>query len=107
MISHQAITEYFVDRIETHQHQHQPAEAPKGAPDKELRSCCKATVDLHGENNPMMVCSDCKQIIKCFDNERAYRNYQRFCHSRHRSIVATYYSKWWVIVFRSYDSFGS
>lgn len=73
--------------------------------DSKLLKCCSDTIDMHGKNNPMMVCSECKQIIKCFDEEKAYRNYQRFCSSRHRKILATVYSKWWVVVFKSYDTF--
>lgn len=73
----------------------------------DLLKCCKNTIDMHGENNPMMVCSECKQVIKCFKEEKAFRNYQRFCHSRHRRILATHYSIWWVIVFKSYDTFST
>lgn len=71
----------------------------------EVRECCKKTIDMHADNNPMMVCSDCKQIIKCFDQEKAFRNYKRFCQSRHRNIIATEYAKWWVIIFKSYETF--
>ena len=73
----------------------------------DLRDCCTQTIEQHADNNPMMVCSDCKQIIKCFDQERAFRNYKRFCLSRHRRILATQHTKWWVIVFKSYDTFTS
>ena len=73
----------------------------------ELKACCALTIDQHADNNPMMVCSDCKQIIKCFDQERAFRNYKRFCQSRHRRILAAQYSKWWVVVFKSYDTYSS
>lgn len=69
--------------------------------------CCKRTIDMHGENNPMMVCSECKQIIKCFEEEKAFRNYRRFCQSRHRRILSTRYSNWWVVVFRSYDTYST
>ena len=77
----------------------------QGANGTDLKVCCTATIDQHADNNPMMVCSDCKQIIKCFDQERAFRNYKRFCASRHRRILATQHLKWWVIVFKSYDTF--
>ncbi len=79
--------------------------APSLDDNGELKGCCKKTIDLLGENNPMMVCGDCKQIIKCFDNEKAYRNYQLFCRSRHRSFLATFFEPWWVVVFRSYDTY--
>ena len=72
-----------------------------------LMECCAETIEMHGENNPMMVCSSCKQIIKCFSEEKAFRNYQRFCDSRHRRILATNFASWWVVVFKSYDTFSS
>lgn len=73
----------------------------------ELLECCKNTIKLHAANNPMMVCSECKQIIKCFDDQKAFRNYQRFCASRHRRILATSYEERLVIVFRSYDTYST
>ena len=86
-----------------------PLETGVGVPpsdqEAELRDCCVQTIDMHAKNNPMMVCGQCKQIIKCFDDEKAFRNYKKFCLSRHRKILATQYSPWWVIVFKSYDTF--
>lgn len=73
----------------------------------ELLDCCKKTIQLHAANNPMMVCSDCKQIIKCFDDDKAFRNYQRFCASRHRRILATSFENRRIIVFRSYDTYST
>ncbi|MFW7380302.1 MAG: hypothetical protein ACOH5I_15935 [Oligoflexus sp.] len=73
----------------------------------ELLDCCKKTIKQHAANNPMMVCSDCKQIIKCFDDEKAFRNYQRFCASRHRRILATSFEDRLVVVFRSYDTYST
>jgi hypothetical protein len=67
----------------------------------QLNECCKQTIDMHAANNPMMVCSDCKQIIKYFNDDRAYRNYQVFCASRHRRILATDYKGLRIIVYRS------
>jgi hypothetical protein len=72
-----------------------------------LLDCCKQTIKMHAANNPMMVCSDCKQIIKCFDDEKAFHNYQRFCASRHRRILATSFSDRFVVVFRSYDTYST
>jgi hypothetical protein len=72
-----------------------------------LNDCCKRTIDMHAANNAMMVCSDCKQIIKCFDNERSFRNYQVFCASRHRRILATHYSQRRIVIFRSYDTYST
>lgn len=73
----------------------------------QLLGCCKKTIEMHAANNPMMVCSDCKQIIKCFDEERPFRNYQRFCASRHRKILATQLGERFVVVFKSYDMYSS
>ena len=73
----------------------------------ELLNCCKQTIDMHAAKNPMMVCSTCKQIIKCFDKEKAFINYQRFCASRHRRILATTYAGRHTVVFRSYDTYST
>lgn len=66
-----------------------------------MSPCCEETIKLHGANNPMMVCASCKQIIKCFDDEKAYRNYVRFCESRHRKILAMPYQKSHVVIFKN------
>lgn len=73
----------------------------------ELLECCRKTIQMHAKNNPMMVCSDCKKIIKVFDNEKAYRNYQRFCQSRHRRYLATSFLGRHVITFKNYDSYSA
>lgn len=71
----------------------------------ELLECCKRTIAMHAKNNPMMVCSECKKIIKVFDNDKAYRNYQRFCASRHRRFLATHFAERHVVVFKNYDGY--
>ena len=68
---------------------------------QKMSSCCEETIGLHGANNPMMVCASCKQIIKCFDDEKAYRNYVRFCESRHRKILAMPYGSSHVVIFKN------
>lgn len=73
----------------------------------QLLDCCKKTIKMHAANNPMMVCPDCKQIIKCFDEDRPFKNYQRFCASRHRKILATEFDGRYVVVFKSYDMYSS
>jgi hypothetical protein len=78
------------------------AEHPAG-----ILNCCRVTIDMHARNNPMMVCTHCKQIIKCFEDDRAYKNYVRFCLSRHRKIVADVYNGWLIVVFKSYDTYSS
>ena len=73
----------------------------------QLLSCCKSTIDMHAAYNSMMVCSECKQIIKCFDDQKAFNNYQRFCASRHRKILATEHGGRYVVVFSSYDTYST
>ncbi len=80
-----------------------PLEGTEEAP--QLLECCKRTINLHAKNNPMMVCAECKKIIKVFDNEKAYLNYQRFCMSRHRRFLATSFQGNRVITFKNYDSY--
>ena len=73
----------------------------------ELLECCRRTIVMHAKNNPMMVCGECKKIIKVFDNDKAYRNYQRFCQSRHRRFLATQFSGQRVIIFKNYDTYSA
>lgn len=73
----------------------------------ELLECCKRTIGMHAKNNPMMVCGECKKIIKVFDNDKAYRNYQRFCASRHRRFLATLFGDQHVVIFKNYDSYSA
>lgn len=73
---------------------------------EQLLDCCKSTIKMHATHNAMMVCSHCKQIIKCFDDLRAFKNYQRFCASRHRRILATDYMGHHIVIFSSYDTFS-
>tara|TARA_B100000902_G_C26463982_1_gene506845 strand:+ start:149 stop:460 length:312 start_codon:yes stop_codon:yes gene_type:complete len=74
---------------------------------QDFLDCCKKTIVQHAAHNPMMVCPDCKQIIKCFDNAKAFQNYRRFCASRHRRILATVFEEWHVIVFKSYETYST
>ena len=76
-------------------------------PNLGILGCCKKTIEMHANNNPMMVCSECKQIIKCFDNETGYSNYKKFCTSRHRKITTGYFNNWYIVVFKSYDTFST
>lgn len=73
----------------------------------ELLECCRRTIHMHAKNNPMMVCSECKKIIKVFDDEKSYKNYQRFCLSRHRKFLATTFAGQHVITFKNYDSYSA
>jgi len=50
----------------------------------------------------MMVCSECKQIIKCFDEEAAFKNYITFCRSRRRPVLKGLVEGRHTVVFKSY-----
>lgn len=69
-----------------------------------LGSCCLETIDLLSATNEMMVCAGCKQIIKTFREERAFRNYVKFCDGRQRSLQTGFYKDNWVAVYRSYST---
>jgi hypothetical protein len=79
----------------------------EGKTSSKLLDCCKETIDMHAAYNAMMVCSGCKQIIKCFDSEKPFINYQRFCASRHRRILATKYRDHFIIIFSSYETYST
>ena len=51
-----------------------------------VQACCRQTVRRHVAHNPMMVCPDCKIMIKCFSDERSFNNYLTFCRSRGRRV---------------------
>lgn len=72
-----------------------------------LFKCCQTTIEDHGANNPMMVCSGCKQIIKRFTDQKAFTAYQKFCQSRHRKIFSTTFNQWHIVIFKSYETFTS
>jgi hypothetical protein len=66
--------------------------------------CCVNTIHLHARHNPMMVCSECKQIIKCFADERSFQNYLTFCRSRRRPVLTGRVEGLFTVVFRSYET---
>ena len=72
----------------------------------DLSDCCVATIRPHVKFNPMMVCADCKNIIKCFKEERAYQNYLTFCKSRKRPVVTGVVDEYHTVAFRSYDTYS-
>jgi hypothetical protein len=69
-----------------------------------VNKCCEQTLETHAANNPMMVCGACKQIIKCFSDEKSYRNFLTFCKSRHRETQYFYYDPYYVVIYRAYQS---
>ncbi len=72
-------------------------------PGDELLVCCVHTMDTHASHNAMMVCPQCKQIIKCFEKENAYLNFVRFCESKHRKICTSTYKEKYVVVFHNFQ----
>ena len=71
---------------------------------EDLKSCCIDTVDSHAEINPIMVCGTCRHIIKCFHDERSYKNFLHFCHSRGRSVKASKQGAYFVVVYKSHGN---
>ena len=70
-----------------------------------VRPCCVETINVHARFNPMMVCSECKHIIKCFKDEPAYSKYLIFCKSRKRQVAIGRVNEYHTIIFKSYDAF--
>ena len=75
---------------------------------KLLPACCRQTVRSHVAHNPMMVCPDCKIMIKCFVDEKSYNNYVTFCRSRGRRIKTVLDSGFYFVMYNNYPmSIGS
>lgn len=73
----------------------------------DISACCVSTIRQHVQFNPMMVCIDCKHIIKCFKDARSFKNYLTFCKSRRRPVVTGFIEGQYTVAFRSYDmTFG-
>jgi len=72
---------------------------------QQLPHCCERTVLAHAKHNEMMVCNDCKQIIKCFKEDRPLRAYLKFCETRHRKVVTSMLGEYRVVTFASYEPF--
>jgi lipoate-protein ligase B len=70
-----------------------------------LMACCVSTIKLLALHNPMMVCSECKQIIKCFTSEAQFRNYLIYCKSSRRPYSTGQTGPYMVVVFKSYDTY--
>lgn len=70
-----------------------------------LLGCCVNTINLLALHNPMMVCSECKQIIKCFTSDSSFRNYLTYCRSSRRPFSTGQTGQYQVVVFKSYDTY--
>lgn len=69
-----------------------------------INPCCLRIFESLAHINTMMVCSDCKQILKTFREEKAYRNYLKFCQGRSRVVNTGFYKDQWIVVYHSYDA---
>jgi hypothetical protein len=67
-----------------------------------LQPCCRQTVRSHVTHNPMMVCADCKIMIKCFDDEKSFNNYVTFCRSRGRRIKTAADLGFYFVMYNTY-----
>ena len=97
------MTETNIDQIENTNNPQVPVE--DGPPEK-IYDCCITTIGLHAANNPMMVCENCKQIVKVFTSEPAFKNYIKFCDGRGRTFRGGETSKYRVVTFHIYDTFN-
>jgi hypothetical protein len=67
-----------------------------------IPSCCRQTIRRHVSHNPMMVCPECKIMIKCFSNEKAYNNYVTFCRGRGRRIKSAIDVGFYFVMYNTY-----
>ena len=69
---------------------------------QDLQACCRQTVRSHVAHNPMMVCPDCKIMIKCFADERSFKNYVTFCRSRGRRVKTAADVGFYFVMYNTY-----
>ena len=70
-----------------------------------ISPCCQETINDLVRENPMMVCQKCRNLIKCFIDEKSFRNYIKFCQSRGRKLQAAKLGHYLIITFKNYNSF--
>jgi hypothetical protein len=73
---------------------------------RNLTPCCRQTVRSHVAHNPMMVCPDCKMMIKCFSDEKSFNNYVIFCKGQSRRIKTVIDSGFYFVMYNNYPVFG-
>jgi len=71
-----------------------------------LSDCCVRTIQIHSRHNHMMVCSECKQVLKTFRDEQPMKNYLRFCASRARKVITSRIDGLAVVAYSSYEQFS-
>lgn len=69
-----------------------------------ISPCCHQTIDKLAKCNQMMVCPQCRQIIKVFSDDSAYRNFVKFCESRGRMVQKGVHDNLQVVVYPSFHS---
>ena len=69
----------------------------------DFSKCCIDTFNKHSAINPMMVCQTCKNLIKCFDDDKAYNNYITFCKSRKRKLILGKTSDIYLVAFSGFS----
>lgn len=72
-----------------------------------LSSCCQETIQNHASRNPMLLCHDCRRLIKCFLDQASFKNYVTFCRSRGRTLELGALDPYWIVIFQNYQPLSS
>ena len=70
----------------------------------DFSQCCIETVSKHSAVNPMMLCQNCRNLIKCFEDKNAYLNYVKFCESRNRRLILGQTKKFFIVAFSGFNN---
>ncbi|MBP9708244.1 MAG: hypothetical protein KBD78_11420 [Oligoflexales bacterium] len=66
-----------------------------------LPDCCHQTLDTFVAQNDMMVCHQCRRIIKVFRNEPSFDMFMVFCKSKKRLVRTYYQNALWVVSYNA------
>ena len=72
---------------------------PEKVPLLTLNACCKTTIEKHASHNPMLVCPDCRKMVKCYQDYTAFKRYVQFCLSQGRDIHLAEYAGYQIVTF--------
>ena len=67
--------------------------------DDPIADCCADTIDKEISLNSMVMCPNCKRIIKGFLSKNAFSHYVTFCESRKRQITRHKYASRYIVTF--------
>ncbi len=67
--------------------------------DDPIADCCAETIDKEISLNSMVMCPNCKRIIKGFLSRNAFSHYVTFCESRKRQITTHKYASRYIVTF--------